>query len=108
LQPLSKAHLYSDFEYEIGQTGSATVVWSLLIVAVFIIVIAWVNYINLATARSLERAKEVGIRKVVGSHRKQLISQFMTESLLMNAFSLLLAFCLVFLLQSAFQQPASS
>jgi len=104
LQPLSKAHLYSDFEYEIGQTGSATVVWGLLIVAIFIIVIAWVNYINLATARSLERAKEVGIRKVVGSLRKQLISQFMTESLLTNLFSLLLAFILVFIFQSAFNQ----
>src|SRR4051812_29066651 len=102
LQPLSKAHLYSDFEYEIGQTGSATVVWGLLIIAIFIIVIAWVNYINLATARSLERAKEVGIRKVVGSMRKQLIGQFMTESLLANLFSLALAFVLVFLLQSAF------
>ncbi len=102
LQPLSKAHLYSDFEYEIGQTGSATVVWGLFVIAIFIIVIAWVNYINLATARSLERAKEVGIRKVVGSMRKQLIGQFMTESLLANLFSLALAFVLVFLLQSAF------
>src|SRR5438552_3150513 len=102
LQPLSKAHLYSDFEYEIGQTGSATVVWGLFVIAIFIIVIAWVNYINLATARSLERAKEVGIRKVVGSMRKHLIGQFMTESLLANLFSLALAFVLVFLLQSAF------
>ena len=50
LQPLSKAHLYSDFEYEIGKTGSATVVWGLLIIAALIIIIAWVNYINLATA----------------------------------------------------------
>ena len=102
LQPLSKAHLYSDFEYEIGRTGSATVVWGLLIIAIFIIVIAWVNYINLATARSLERAKEVGIRKVVGSRRKQLIGQFLTESLLANLFSLMLAFLLVFALQGPF------
>ena len=104
LQPLSKAHLYSDFEYEIGRTGSATVVWGLLIIAVFIIVIAWVNYINLATARSLERAKEVGIRKVVGSRRRQLIGQFLTESLLANVFSLVLAFLLVFALQSSFNK----
>ncbi|HZE85390.1 MAG TPA: ABC transporter permease, partial [Puia sp.] len=67
LQPLSRAHLYSDFEYEIGRTGSATVVWGLLIIAALIIVIAWVNYINLATAKSMERAKEVGIRKVSGA-----------------------------------------
>src|SRR5215203_6126450 len=84
LQPLSKAHLYSDYEYEIGKTGSSTVVWGLLIVALFIITIAWVNYINLATARSVERAKEVGIRKVVGGVRKQLIFQFLTESILVN------------------------
>ena len=108
LQPLSKAHLYSDFEYEIGQTASATVVWGLLIIAGFIILIAWVNYINLSTARSIERAKEVGIRKVVGSLRKQLISQFMTESLLMNLFSLFLAFGLVFLLQSSFNRLLQS
>jgi putative ABC transport system permease protein len=104
LQPLSKAHLYSDFEYEIGETGSATVVWGLLIIAIFIILIAWVNYINLATARSLERAKEVGIRKVVGSMRKQLMSQFMTESVIANVFSLLLAFVLVFTFQSTFNR----
>jgi putative ABC transport system permease protein len=104
LQPLPKAHLYSDFEYEIGTTNSGTVVWGLLVIAIFIIVIAWVNYINLATARSLERAKEVGIRKVVGSVRKQLITQFMTESLIANLLSLLLAFILVFTLQSAFNQ----
>ena len=104
LQPLSKAHLYSDFEYEIGRTGSATVVWGLLIIAVFIMAIAWVNYINLATARSLERAKEVGIRKVVGSRRKQLIGQFLTESLLANLFGVLLAFLLVIALQSPFNK----
>lgn len=57
LQPLSKAHLYSDFEYEIGDTGSAAVVWSLLLIAALIIIIAWINYINLATAKSIERAK---------------------------------------------------
>ena len=77
LQPLAKAHLYSDFEYEIGKTGSATVVWGLLIIALFIIIIAWVNYINLATAKSMERAKEVGIRKVTGATRGQLIRQFL-------------------------------
>jgi len=102
LQPLSKAHLYSDFEYEIGQTGSATVVWGLLIIASFIITIAWVNYINLATARSVERAKEVGIRKVVGGVRKQLIVQFLTESILVNIMAIGLAFLLVLILQKGF------
>ena len=73
LQPLLKAHLYSDFEYEIGSTASASVVWGLLIIALFTIIIAWVNYINLSTARSIERAREVGVRKVIGASRSQLI-----------------------------------
>lgn len=102
LQPLSKAHLYSDFEYEIGKTGSATVVWGLLIIALFIIAIAWVNYINLSTARSVERAKEVGIRKVAGATKRQLIKQFLTESLLINIIALIFAFLVVFALQSSF------
>ena len=102
LQPLSKAHLYSDFEYEIGRTGSAIVVWALLIIALFIISIAWINYINLATARSVERAKEVGIRKVVGCERRQLIIQFLSESAIVNLMSMGLAILLVLLLQPAF------
>ncbi len=102
LQPLSKAHLYSDFEYEIGKTGSASVVWGLLLIALFIVVIAWVNYINLATARSTERAKEVGIRKVVGGLRKQLINQFLIESTILNLLGIALGFGLVLVLQPAF------
>jgi len=102
LQPLSKAHLYSDFEYEIGKTGSASVVWGLLLVAMFIIVIAWVNYINLATARSSQRAKEVGIRKVVGGLKKQLIQQFLMESTIINLLGIGLAVLLVLFLQPAF------
>lgn len=104
LQPLSRAHLYSDFEYEIGNTGSATVVWGLLIIALFIIVIAWVNYINLATARSVERAREVGIRKVVGGIRRQLISQFLIESVLVNTIGIAIAIILVLLLQNNFNE----
>ena len=102
LQPVSQAHLYSDFEYEIGKTGSATVVWGLLIIALFIIVIAWVNYINLSTARSAERAREVGVRKVVGAAKSQLIRQFLMESFLVNVIALLLAVTLMFVFQPAF------
>jgi len=102
LQPLSKAHLYSDFEYEIGKTGSATVVWGLLIIAMLIIIIAWVNYINLATAKSMERAKEVGVRKVSGATRQQLIKQFLSESLIINIIALLVALLIVFLVQTGF------
>jgi putative ABC transport system permease protein len=102
LQPLGKAHLYSDFEYEIGDTASATVVWGLLAIAVLIIVIAWVNYINLATAKSMERAREVGVRKVAGATKQQLIKQFLTESLIINIVALLIALILVTSLQSSF------
>lgn len=102
LQPLLKAHLYSDFEYEIGNTASATVVWGLLIIAVLIIVIAWVNYINLATAKSMERAKEVGVRKVSGATKRQLIRQFLTESFVINVISLSIAILIVILVQHGF------
>ena len=102
LQPLLKAHLYSDFEYEIGKTGSSTDVWGLLIIATLIIIIAWVNYINLATARSMERAKEVGVRKVAGATKRQLIRQFITESLLINMIGLITALFLIFLVQRGF------
>ncbi|HEV3222465.1 MAG TPA: ABC transporter permease [Puia sp.] len=104
LQPLLKTHLYSDYEYEIGKTGSSTAVWGMLIIATLIIVIAWVNYINLTTARSMNRAKEVGIRKVSGATRPQLIRQFLTESLLMNFISLGIALGLIFLVQKSFNQ----
>ncbi|MDP4245425.1 MAG: ABC transporter permease [Bacteroidota bacterium] len=99
LQPLLRAHLYSDYEYDIGKTASATVVWGLLAIAVLIVVIAWVNYINLATAKSLERAKEVGVRKVSGATRGQLVRQFLTESLVLNLAALVIALILVLLAQ---------
>ncbi len=102
LQPLAKAHLYSDYEYDIANTASATVVWSMLIIASLIIIIAWVNYINLATAKSTERAKEVGVRKVSGATRSQLVKQFLTESLIINIVALLIALLLVTLFQHAF------
>jgi len=104
LQPLAKAHLYSDFEYEIGETKNATVVWGLLIIAVLIIVIAWVNYINLTTAKSMERAKEVGIRKVTGASRQQLISQFLSEAVVINTIALFLAVITVVLVQNSFNR----
>jgi putative ABC transport system permease protein len=102
LQPLLQAHLHSDFEYEIGVVGSGTVVWGLFIIALFIMAIAWINYINLATAKALDRAKEVGIRKVLGAYREQLIGQFLSEALLINCIGLVIAIIFVQLLQPAF------
>jgi putative ABC transport system permease protein len=99
LQPLRKAHLYSDYEYEIGVVNNGKAVWTMLIIAAFILLIAWINYINLATARSLERAKEVGVRKVAGATSGQLIGQFLSESVLLNLFALILALILTVMLQ---------
>jgi putative ABC transport system permease protein len=104
LQPVADAHLYSDYEYEIGNVGSATVVWGLMIIALFIIAIAWVNYVNLSTARSVERAKEVGIRKVTGATRSELIRQFLVESLIINMAAFVLAIIMVSFCQEPFNR----
>lgn len=104
LQPLPKAHLYSDFQFDIAKTGSATIVWGALISAILIIMIAWINYVNLATARSMQRAKEVGVRKSSGATKTQLIFQFFNESLIANIFSVCVAVILAELLQSRFNQ----
>ena len=104
LQPLKKAYLYSDFEYEIGKTGNYRIVWSLLVIALFILVLAWMNYINLSTARSMERAKEVGIRKATGASKLQLIKQFLTEALLVNIVAIIIAILLTVLLQHSFNK----
>jgi putative ABC transport system permease protein len=104
LQPLLQAHLHSDYEYEIGVVGNGTVVWGLFVIALFIIAIAWINYINLSTAKAVDRAKEVGVRKVLGAHRGQLIAQFLAEAFIINGIGLLIALLLVYLLQPAFNQ----
>jgi putative ABC transport system permease protein len=104
LQPLTKAHLYSDFEYEIGKVGNAEVVWASLILAILVLVIAWINYINLSTARAIERSKEVGIRKTLGAFKYQLIYQFMLESALFNVLGILLALIIVQLAQPFFNE----
>ncbi|MEM6831706.1 MAG: ABC transporter permease, partial [Bacteroidota bacterium] len=84
LQPLSKIHLISNYRGEIKPTGNQTITYFLLIIGMFVLFIAWINYINLTTARAISRAKEVGIRKVMGSYRAQLIGQFMFESFFLN------------------------
>jgi len=95
LQPLTDIHLYSHYMTEPAATGDGKTTYLLLGIAFFIAVIAWVNYINLATARAVNRAKEVGIRKTVGSQRRQLVTQFLSESALLNAFALILAIIIV-------------
>jgi len=99
LQPIQKIHLTSGLIDEPEPTGNEKAVFFLIIIAIFIITIAWLNYINLATAGSLNRAKEIGIRKVLGSQRSQLIKQFLTESLGINSTGLAIALILVYLSQ---------
>ncbi len=91
LTPLKDIHLHSNRIGELQPNGSPEYVYIFSVVAIFILVIACVNFMNLSTARSANRAKEVGVRKVLGSLRQNLIGQFLTESLLMSFISLIFA-----------------
>ena len=106
LMPLTDIHLHSNKQYEIEANGDVTYVYIFSVIAVFILLIACVNFMNLSTARSANRAKEVGIRKVVGSLRAHLITQFLTESVLLSFFSLVLAVLMAALLLPLFNQLA--
>ncbi|MEO6454429.1 MAG: ABC transporter permease, partial [Ginsengibacter sp.] len=98
LQPLSSIHLYSDLQFEIGPNGSMSRVYMFMAIAALILIIAIINYINLTTARSVSRVREVGVRQVVGSGRWQLGAMFLTESVLVT----IIAACIgVFLMQVA-------
>jgi putative ABC transport system permease protein len=103
---LTDIHLHSNFNQEAEVNGNGQSVSFLLMIAFFIIVIAWINYINLATARSLERAREVGVRKVVGALRKNLITQFLIEGTLLNLISLVIAIIAAYLLTPWFNHLA--
>lgn len=91
LQPVTDIHLKSNYLKEAETNGSEREVYFLSVIGIFIVLIAWINYINLSTAKSMERAKEVGMRKVSGAVKAQLILQFLLESLLINILALLLA-----------------
>lgn len=102
LQPVRDIHLRSNMEKEVEANGSEKEIGFLSMIGVFILVIAWINYINLSTAKSAERAKEVGIRKVAGAAKIQLIVQFMIESAMVNFLALLVATALVWILYPHF------
>jgi putative ABC transport system permease protein len=104
LMRLGDIHLDSDFIGEFKPNGSRDTVYFLSVVAVLIIVIAWINYVNLSTAKSVERAREVGVRKVMGGFRNQLIQQFLVESLLLNTIAVLVAIAASLLLLGWFSQ----
>ena len=102
LQPLTDIHLHSHLEFEISSNGDIRYVYLFLSIALFVLILACINFMNLATARSATRSKEVGMRKVVGANRTQLIRQFTGESILLALLALLFAVVLVELSLPAF------
>lgn len=107
LQPLGDIHLHSNYLLDVAGEGSAQSVNIFSLVAVFILLIACINFMNLSTALSGQRAKEVGLRKTVGALRGQLIIQFLGESLLMSVISLAIGVAIAWLLLPVFNQLSS-
>ena len=103
LEPITKIHLYSTNAGEPEPTGSITYVIIFGIVALFLVLIAAMNYMNLATARSARRAREVGLRKVVGSRRGPLVAQFLSESVILTIISLVISIILLIILLAKIQ-----
>lgn len=104
MMPLKKIHLYSNKSGELEANGNIQYVYIFSLIAFFILLIACVNFMNLSTARSANRAKEVGVRKVLGSLRKDLVVQFLSESVLISFISLLIALVIAALLLPLFNQ----
>jgi putative ABC transport system permease protein len=107
LLPMSDWHLKSSFENGVQSGGRIENLWLFAIIGAFVLFLACINFMNLSTARSEKRAMEVGIRKAIGSNRKQLISQFLSESLLVVLFSFMVAIILVLLSLNGFNNLAS-
>lgn len=97
LQPVQDIHLKSHLEQEAEPNGNITYIYIFISISIFVLALAAINFINLATARSTERAKEVGIRKVLGSFKKQLIQQFLVESIIISILGTIIGIGLVFL-----------
>lgn len=104
LNPLKDIHLTPQKGYEAEQKGNRSALIALIFAAIAILVIAWINYINLTVARSMERAKEVGIRRVAGAFPKQLVNQFLFEALVMNLIAFVIAIGLIELVIPSFNQ----
>lgn len=95
LHPMSKWHLYGDFKNGVNAGGRIQYVWLFGLIGLFVLLLACINFMNLSTARSEKRAKEVGVRKAIGSERKHLIVQFFSESFVVVFIALLLSYVLV-------------
>lgn len=106
LQPLKDIHLRSHLEYEIEPNGDIAYIYIFSLIALGIFIVACINYVNLATARSMTRAKEIAIRKTVGSDRRQLIAQFISETLFASIIAMIIALALVAALRPLFNSIA--
>lgn len=104
LMPLTAIHLHSDLTAELRANGNITYVYLFATIAMFILVIACINFMNLSTARSSNRAKEVGVRKVMGSLRSHLVRQFLMESVLLSLFSFVIAIAIAYLFTPVFNE----
>jgi putative ABC transport system permease protein len=96
--PLTDIHLFSNYNQEAETNGNGSAVNFMFLIGIIIMAIAWINYINLSTARSVERAKEVGVRKVLGAIKANLVRQFMLENLLLNVIAIFMATIAVYIL----------
>ncbi len=103
LQPLTRIYLHSDRENELERTGDMAYVWLFTGIGLFILLLACLNFMNLSTARSANRAKEVGLRKVVGAHKPQLVRQFLGESMILTLIAFLLSGLLVIVTMPVFR-----
>jgi ABC-type antimicrobial peptide transport system permease subunit len=108
LHPMSRWHLYNEFKNGVNAGGAIQYVWLFGIIGVFVLLLACINFMNLSTARSEKRAREIGIRKAVGSVRRQLIHQFLSESILVACISFVFSIVLVHLIMPWFNEVANT
>lgn len=104
LQPFRGSHLGPYYEYDLAEVVNGKIVWMMLIIAVLLVFVAWINFINLSSSRVMQKAKEVGVRKSLGATRKQIISQVSIESLVLNIGALVISFLFCLILQPYFNR----
>ena len=102
LQPVKSIHLSSNLEHEVMPNGDSNSVLALIFIAFVIICFAWINFINLTLVRAVEHAKSVGLHRIAGAMKKQLVAQFMLEALVTNLISIIVALILLFLIKDMF------
>jgi putative ABC transport system permease protein len=104
LQPVTSIHLNSDLEHEVKPNGSRYSVLALVFISVVILCFAWINFINLTLIRAVEHAKATGLRKIMGAQKMQLVAQFITETLIINMVSIIIAFLLILFIKNWFAE----